>query len=336
MKGYKAMSDVNYEAISKLLIEKGKVRGKPVAISLFKDGVPAGYEAIDDTPCAIVRYAMDEGRRVYFDAEHHDCLVGLHHAGIEPGKKEIVTGAYLSETGDFFTTEGAARLKSSDAVLPPGLVSAIGAAPLDSVPEGVPVDWIVAVCNPHNANAIAGCRMCAEGVRADAVFGTSLCVELFATPWQTHNCLVASGDFGGRMHNRIKQDQVFVIIPIEHAHLLPPMLENIRVDVKKSRQMTKPAHSPFWAKLNKTSDDKASAASECEPEVQGEEPVLSMPWDAESRALINKVPEEMREMIIGNAEEYAQENSYAEVSMKSMREQMEKLGMDLDEMMSMM
>jgi hypothetical protein len=43
----------------------------------------------------------------------------------------------------------------------------------------------------------------------------------------------------------------------------------------------------------------------------------------------------MREMIIGNAEQYAKENSYAAVSMKSMREQMAKMGMDLDEMMAM-
>jgi len=329
------MSDINYEAISNLLIKKGKVRGKPVAISLFKDSVPSGYEAIDDTPCAIVRYAMDDERRVYFDATHHDCLVGLLHAGIEPGKKEIVTGAYLSETGDFFTTEGAARLKSSDAVLPPGMVCAIGAAPLNNVPESVHVNWIVVVCNAHNANSIAGCRMCTEGVRADAVFGTSLCVELFATPWQRRNILVASGDFGGRMHNRIKQDQVFVIIPVEHAQLLPAMLENIRVDVKKSRQMTKPAHSPFWTKKDKAAADSTSVDTEPAAVPEGKEPVLSMPWDAESQALINKVPEEMREMIIGNAEDYAQENDYAEVSMKSMREQMEKLGMDLDEMMSM-
>ena len=329
------MPDVNYSEISELLIKKGKVRGKPVAISLFKDSVPPGYEPIDDTPCAIVRYAMDDERCVYFDAEHHDCLVGMHHAGIEPGKKEIITGAYLSETGDFFTTEGAARLKSSDAVLPPGLVCAIGAAPLDSVPEGVHVDWIVVVCNPHNANSIAGCRMCAEGVRADAVFGTSLCVELFATPWHTRNCLVASGDFGGRMHNRIKQDQVFVIIPVEHVHLLPAMLENIRVDVKKSRQMTKPAHSPFWTKKDKSSGDTKTVAPESDPVPEGEGPTLSMPWDEESRALINKVPEEMLEMIVGNAEDYAQENGYAEVSLKSMREQMKKMGMDLDEMMSM-
>ncbi len=44
----------------------------------------------------------------------------------------------------------------------------------------------------------------------------------------------------------------------------------------------------------------------------------------------------MLEMIVGNAEQYAQETDYTEVSMKSMREQMQKLGMDLDEMMDML
>ena len=58
----------------------------------------------------------------------------------------------------------------------------------------------------------------------------------------------------------------------------------------------------------------------------GEEPAFTMAWDDEARALVKKVPEEMREMIVGNAEQYAKENSYAEVSMKSMREQMAKTG----------
>ena len=84
----------DYKAITDVLITKGKVRGKPAAISLFKDSIPKGYEPIQDTHCAIVRYAMHEGKKVYFDADHHDCLVGLHHSSIVPGKKEIVNGEY--------------------------------------------------------------------------------------------------------------------------------------------------------------------------------------------------------------------------------------------------
>ncbi|MCK5187099.1 MAG: DUF169 domain-containing protein, partial [Deltaproteobacteria bacterium] len=117
------------KAISDLLINKGKVRGKPVGISLFRDTIPEAYQPIQDTPCSIVRYAMDEGKKVYFDKDHHDCLVGVHHASITPGSKEIVDGEYLSKTSTFFSFEGAARLKSGSFILPPGMVRAIGAAP---------------------------------------------------------------------------------------------------------------------------------------------------------------------------------------------------------------
>lgn len=174
---------VDYKELSDLLVNKGKVRGRPVAVSLFRDTVPASYEPIQDTPCSIIHYAMDDGEKVYFDAGHHDCLVGVHHAGITPGTKEIVTGEYLSATCTFFTWEGAARIKCGAPSLPPGFVQAIGAAPLDEVPAGVTVDWVVVVCNPHNANPIAASRACQEGILPYGEIGTSLCGTLFATPW---------------------------------------------------------------------------------------------------------------------------------------------------------
>jgi len=323
---------VDYKHICNVITQKTKARGKPVAISLFRDAIPAGYEPIQEPPCAIVHLAMDEGRKVYFDADHHDCYVGVHHAGIVPGKKEIVTGEYLSKTSSFFTYEGAARLKCGTHSLPPGYVKAIGAAPLDEVPEGVQVDWIVAVSNAHDACILGGCRMAQDGVQPYGTFGTSLCGELFAVPWYIDNVMVVGGDFGGRMHNRIKQDQMFIIIPARFADMIPKLLLDIKVDVKTSRQMTKPPWSPFWQKK-----DKAAVAAPVESvSAAGEEPELTMPWDAEARSLIKKVPPEMLEMIVGNAEQYAKENKYPEVSMQSMREQMAKLGMDLDEMMDMM
>jgi hypothetical protein len=135
------------------------------------------------------------------------------------------------------------------------------------------------------------------------------------------------------MHNRIKQDQMFIIIPARFADTIPKLLLDIKVDVKTSREMTKPPWSPFWHKKDKAA--KVEEIAEPEPTAGGEEPAFTMAWDDEARALVKKVPEEMREMIVGNAEQYARENSYPEVSMKSMREQMAKMGMDLDEMMAM-
>lgn len=321
------MTDFN--EISEVLIKKGKVRGKPVAISLFRDTDPEEYEPIQDTPCSIVRFAMDDGKKTYFDAEHHDCLVGVHHAGITPGKSEIVTGEYLSKTSSFFTYEGAARIKSGTPNLPAGMVKAIGAAPLDAVPKGIAVDWIVVVCNPHNANPIAGCRAVRDGVLPHAVFGTSLCGDLFSLPWHEKNIVVTPGDFGGRMHNRIKQDQLFVIIPAEFADCLPDILLNVKVDVKVSRQMTKPPFSDFWNKKEKKAEDAVKAEESKEtPEL-----VFTMAWDDEARELIKKTPEGIQEMAVENSETYAKEHGYEMVTRQSMKEQMKGLGMDLDEML---
>jgi len=305
---------------------------------------------IQGEPCSIVRHAMDLEKKVYFDADHHDCLVGMHHAGIIPGSREIQSGEYLSKAFSFMTYEGCARLKSGDLVLPQGLVKAIGAAPLDAVPQGTQVDWIVAVCNPHYANFIAGCRLCREGIPPDGAFGTSLCVSLFAIPWHKKNCLVVSGDFGGRLHNRIKQDQLFVIIPIEYADYLPTVLLDVKVDIKMSRRMTKPAHSKFWKKEPKPAHTEAVAEAKVAPKAEmvesqadsepdDEEPVdlstinFTMPWDDEAKGMLEKVPVEIVEMVVNNSEEYAGEHGYEAVCRKSMQEQMAELGMDLDEML---
>lgn len=321
------MTDLN--AISDILINKGKVRGKPVGISLFRDTIPEAYQPIQDTPCSIVRYAMDEGKRIYFDKDHHDCLVGVHHASITPGNKEIVNGEYLSKTSTFFTYKGAARLKSGSFILPPGMVKAIGAAPLDEIPEGVPVNWVVVVCNPHNANNIAGCRVCQDGILPYAEIGASLCGTLFATPWHVKNIVVTFGDFGGRMHNRIKQDQLFVIIPTEFLDYLPVLFKDMKIDIKASRKMTKPPHSSFWQK----GKEKEESAPLIEEKADISSISFTMEWDDEAKELMKKVPEGIVEMAVCNAEEFAREKGYTGVSKKSIQELMDKLGMNLDDMM---
>lgn len=322
----------NLREISDILIKKGKVRGRPVGISLFRDSIPEGYQPIQDTPCSIIRYAMDEGKKVYFDKDHHDCLVGVHHASITPGSKEIVNGEYLSKTSTFFSWEGAARLKSGSLVLPPGMVRAIGASPLDEVPEGVTVDWVVVVCNPHNANNILGCRTCQDGILPHGEAGTSLCGALFATPWHVKNIVYTFGDFGGRMHNRIKQDQLFVIIPTEFLDYIPMIFKDMRVDVKASRQMTKPPHSSFWQK-KEAKAGKEEPAPVIEEGADVSSITFTMEWDDDAKELMKKVPEGIVEMAVSNAEEFAKEKGYLKVSKKSIQELMEKLGMNLNDMM---
>jgi histone H3/H4 len=211
------------------------------------------------------------------------------------------------------------------------MVRAIGAAPLDEVPKGVMVDWVVVVANPYNAGNIACCRACQDGVLPYAEIGTSLCGVLFATPWQMKNIVVTFGDFGGRMHNRIKQDQLFVIIPTEFLEYIPMLFKDLKVDVKASRIMTKPAHSSFWQKGEGSEEKGEAVVAEQERPATSSLP-FTMEWDDEAKELMKKVPEGILEMVIGNAEEFAREKGYTRVSKKSIQELMEKLGMNLDDM----
>jgi len=163
---------------------------------------------------------------------------------------------------------------------------------------------------------------------------------------------VVSGDFGGRLHNRIKQDQLFVVIPIEYADYLPDVLLDVKVDIKMSRRMTKPAHSKFWDKEERPAAPAGGAEARVEPKAKAAEPqeesdpeeeeqvdistlTFSMPWDDEAKGLLEKVPVEILEMVVNNSEEYAGEHGYEAVCRKSMEEQMKALGMDLDEMLDM-
>jgi hypothetical protein len=142
----------------------------------------------------------------------------------------------------------------------------------------------------------------------------------------------ATGDFGGRMHNRMKQDQVFVIIPDQFLHYVPLLLNDMKVDVKESRKMTKPAHSSFWNDDGGAKEDKTSGTSPGDSE---EAPAVSftMEWDDDAREMMKKVPEGIMEMAIGNSEEFARQKGYPKVSKKSIQELMESLGMNLDDML---
>ena len=57
---------------------RGKVRGNPVAVSLFYSEIPEEYEKKKVVPCSILRHAMDKGEVVSFDRDHHDCTTGVY------------------------------------------------------------------------------------------------------------------------------------------------------------------------------------------------------------------------------------------------------------------
>jgi uncharacterized protein (DUF169 family) len=236
--------EVDLHYLHRLLVERMKVKRRPVAITYCAEGPPEGYEPVNIVACGIVREA-EGGRRIYVDGAHHDCWVGQYHLGLLPNAGELITqGEYLTMAQAFFTSEGARRNKAQSSSLPAGTIRALAAAPLNDVPEGVPVDLLVCICDAQHAMQIAGAASVREGTFPIGELGPSACASIFATPWHAKNSVFAIGDGGGRMHNRVAPGEMFISIPRHHFRYIVELIENFRIDPHKMREVIMPSHAP--------------------------------------------------------------------------------------------
>jgi len=315
---------IDFKKLSDSLV--GKVRGNPVAISLFKEEIPKPYEQKKVVPCSIVRHAMDKGEIVSFDRHHHDCTTGVYTAGVHEGTDEIRNGQYLAQNIPAYTDLGAEKIKTGEYVLPQKTVVGIGAAPLSDVPDDIFVDWIVVVCTPHWANFIGGARTVLDGTPPRGAAGSSFCSDLFATPWHDGNVVITPGDLGGRMNNRLKPEEMFVVVPNEYLESLLNIMTSTP-DARAVLEATKPEESDYWDKRKRAKKAKERKLKDDSPKNEFESK-LSMIWDQESKDMIASTPPGIIEMAINNVEDFAREKEIKEITKSVVLEQMKSVGMD--------
>ena len=304
----------------------GKVRGNPVAISLFEKEIPEAYQQKKVVPCSIVRHAMDKGEVVSFDKHHHDCTTGVYTAGVHEGTDEIRNGQYLAKNIPAFTDVGAEKIKSGEYVLPQNTVVGIGAAPLAEVPDGIHVDWIVVVCTPHWANFIGGARTVIDGTPPRGSCGSSFCSDLFASPWHDGNVVITPGDLGGRMNNRLKPEEMFVVVPNEYLDSLFNIMTTTP-DARAVLEATKPEESDYWNKRERAKKAKEDKLNDNVNE-DSFDSKLSMEWDEESKSMISQTPPGIIEMAINNVEDFARDNGIKAITKSVVLDQMKSMGMD--------
>ena len=314
---------IDFKKLSESLV--GKVRGNPVAISLFKEEIPASYQQQKVVPCSIVRHAMDKGEIVSFDQHHHDCTTGVYTAGVDPGTEEIRNGQYLARNIPSYTDLGAERIKTGDYVLPQNTVVGIGAAPLANVPEGIHVDWVVVVCTPHWANFIGGARTVLDGTPPRGACGSSFCSDLFATPWHDDNVVITPGDLGGRMNNRLKPEEMFVVVPNQYLESLFSIMTSTP-DARAVLEATKPEDSEYWEKRKRSK--KAKQAKATKSSKNSLDAKLSMTWEQEAKDLIAMTPPGIIEMAINNVEDFARDMGLKHITKTVVLDQMKSIGMD--------
>ncbi len=316
---------MNIDAICQVL--EGKIRGKPVAVTHFPDAIPDSYEGVMVDPCGILRYAMDEEKVVYFDRTHQDCLHGAFITGVHEGNEQIRSGRILTDYIPAYNLDAAHSFNSGQSVLPQGTVVGMGAAPLDAVPEGIEVNWIVVVCKPQWAGQIAACRSVEDGVMPSTAAGNSFCTDAFVTPWYEENVVMTPGDYGGRMNNKLKPEEMFVIIPARYADNLIQILE-ATPDVKGLYEATRPEESPYWDKQKAKAERAAKRSGG-----QGTEKAkqlglkISMDWEEAALEQIAAAPRFVRKFAVGNVEDFAEEKGYDCVTTAVVEEQMENAGM---------
>lgn len=318
------MADI--EGICKVL--KGKVRGNPVAVTFFDNEIPDNYEGTSVEPCGILRQAMDDDKRVFFSRDHHDCSHGSYLMGLDNGNEQMRSGRILKDYIPVYDIGAAKTVNSGKFRLPEGTVNAIGAAPLNDVPAGMEIKWIVVVCNPKNAALIAAARSVKDGVMPSAAAGNSFCTDAFATPWYEDNVVMTPGDYGGRINNKLKPEELFVIIPIKYADNLIGILGS-PPDVKGIYEATRPANSTYWQK-KKAKEEKAQQRAEVTTDytelAKKYGLKTSMDWEEDAMQMIVTAPKFVRSFAVGKVEDFAEEKKYSLVTLAIVNEQMDESG----------
>jgi uncharacterized protein (DUF169 family) len=316
---------VNTEAICKVL--EGKIRGKPVAISRFEQTPPDGFQGLKVDPCQILRHAMDDGKCVYFDREHQDCLHGAYITGVHPGNEQIRSGRLLTDYIPVYNLDAAHTFNSGEYILPQGTVKGFCAAPLDSVPAAMQVEWIVVVCTPSVAALVGAARAVKDGTRPDTAAGNSFCSDLFVTPLNGDNVVVTTGDMGGRMNNKLKESEMFVIIPAAWADNIVGIVGEVP-DVKGIYEATRPEQSDYWRRQqDKARKAEANTDSSAALAKDKYGLAITLPWDEDALAAIAKAPRFVRKMAVGNVEDFAEEHNADRVTLALVKQQADSVGM---------
>jgi uncharacterized protein (DUF169 family) len=228
-----------------ILANKIKLKREPVAVTYCEGEPPAGYAPARVPVCSILHHA-EQGKKIFVNAQQHDCYVGQYHLGFLPHEDAgslICDGEYLTMAQGFFTPAAAKRNKHESFTLPQNTISAIAAAPLRDLDADVPMDLLCIITDVQRAMQIAGAASVREGTFAHGELGPSSCSSLFAAPWHTQNTVFALGEGGGRGFNQVASSEMFVALPAHHIAYVIEMFQNFWFKPDEMRKLMFPSHA---------------------------------------------------------------------------------------------
>ncbi|MDX2130225.1 MAG: DUF169 domain-containing protein [Chloroherpetonaceae bacterium] len=235
------------------VMKQFKLKHNPVAITYCRETPPEGYSPLADVPCSLVHHA-DIGKKVYINANNHDCKVGLYHLGMLENPPEYITeGIYMTDVQQFYTVDAARSNKHNTINLPQGEFKALAAAPLDQVEDETLIHSIIVICEPQYAMILAGAASTRIGKFPIGELGMSACASIFSMPYLENNSMFVVGDGGGRIHNKLTTGEMFAIIPRDHIKHLFDVADSFKITPGEMRKRIRPSYfvngveSPVYA-----------------------------------------------------------------------------------------
>jgi hypothetical protein len=147
-----------------------------------------------------------------------------------------------------------------------------------------------------------------------------LCTDVFVTPWYHDNVVLTPGDYGGRMSNRLKSDELYVIIPVQYVDNLIGILDTAP-DIAGIYEATRPPESDYWRK--KAAREQRAAQREG---ARRHNLRTSMEWDDDALDFVARAPRFVRRFAVGRVEDFALDSGYRRVTLAVVEEQMEQAG----------
>ena len=149
-----------------------------------------------------------------------------------------------------------------------------------------------------------------------------------ATYLQHHhddNVVITPGDLGGRMNNRLKPEEMFVVVPSKYLESLLAIMTSVP-DARAVLEATKPEDSDYWKKRERAKE--AKEVIDRSNEEDSFDSKTSMKWSKEAKAMISQAPPGIVEMAINNVEDFARDKGIDEIVEEVVVDQMKSVGMD--------
>lgn len=216
-----------YSAYAATLEQILKLRSKPVAISLIRNGESLPHVPV---PSVRLRYCQAlimarRGLSMLMPASAHSCPDGASILGLGKVPRKLATGEIYVQLGKLATKEAAEKMVRERPALPESSMRATLLTPLDKVV--MKPDVIAIIAPPETMMWLCMASTYSSGKRSTFQMSSynAQCVETTLQPYTTGEMNMSLGCYGCRAISDLGEDMMFIGIPLAK---MPTLMEGLK------------------------------------------------------------------------------------------------------------